>query len=151
MEIVSNIALISINETLVIQLVSFLLFVFIINRVMFRPLRSAMAERDRYLERLNEEIVAAGRQMEQIGDAVRKAEKEVKDEAFQIRETKKAEGNRKAEEIFEAARIEMEQEKLETEKKVADQISKARTQLETEARTLAATFMEKVLDRGVRP
>ena len=34
MEIVSNIALISINETLVVQLVSFLLFVFIINRVM---------------------------------------------------------------------------------------------------------------------
>ena len=78
MEIVSNIALISINETLVIQLVSFLLFVFIINRVMFRPLRSAMAERERYLARLNDEIVSAGQQMEQIGDTLKKAEEQVR-------------------------------------------------------------------------
>ena len=37
MEIVSKIALITINETLVIQLVSFLIFLFVINRMMFRP------------------------------------------------------------------------------------------------------------------
>lgn len=151
MEIVSNIALISINETLVIQLVSFLIFVFIINRVMFRPLRSAMAERDRYLSRLNEEIVSAGREMEQIGDAVRKADEKVRDEAFQINQAMKEEGSQKAAEIFEAARIEMENEKLAAEKKTADQISRARKQLEEESRALAATIMEKVLERRVQP
>ena len=40
MQIISNIALISINETLVVQLISFLIFLFIINRIMFRPLRT---------------------------------------------------------------------------------------------------------------
>ena len=151
MEIVSNIALISINETLVIQLVSFLLFVFIINRVMFRPLRSAMAERERYLARLNDEIVSAGQQMKQIGDTVRKAEEQVRSEAFQIHEAMKAEGSQKAAEIFETARVEIENEKLAAEKKVADQISRARKQLEEESRALAATIMEKVLERRVQP
>jgi len=45
MQIVSNVALISINETMVVQLISFLIFLFVINRVMFRPLRESMHER----------------------------------------------------------------------------------------------------------
>jgi F-type H+-transporting ATPase subunit b len=149
MEIVSNIALISINETMVIQLVSFLLFVFIINRVMFRPLRSAMAERNRYMDRLQEEIVDAGKQLEQIGKDVRKSEEKVRSEAFQIQEAMKNEGNQKAVEIFEAARIEIEQEKLAAEKTVSGQISEARKSIEAESRKLAAVIMEKVLDRRV--
>ncbi|MGD8367479.1 MAG: ATP synthase F0 subunit B [Desulfobacterales bacterium] len=149
MEIVSNIALISINETLVVQLVSFLLFVFIINRVMFRPLRSAMAERDRYMDRLREEVADAGKQLDQIGKDLRKTEEKVRSEAFRIQEAKKNEGNQEAMEIFEAARIEIEQEKLEATKKVSEQIAKARESLEEESRLVAASIMEKVLDRRV--
>ena len=51
MHIVSNIALISINETLIIQLVSFLIFLFLINRIMFRPLSHVMVERENHLTR----------------------------------------------------------------------------------------------------
>jgi len=151
MEIVSNIALISINETMVVQLVSFLLFVFIINRVMFRPLRSAIAERNRYMDRLKEEIADAGRQLDQIGQQVRRSEAKVREEAFEIHGTMKAEGERKAAEIFEAARIEIEQQKLETGKKVNAQIDEARKGLEAESRMLAASIMEKVLERKVAP
>jgi len=151
MEIVSNIALISINETMVVQLVSFLLFVFIINRVMFRPLRSAIAERNRYMDRLKEEIADAGRQLDRIGQQVRQSEAKVREEAFEIHGTMKAEGERKAAEIFEAARIEIEQQKLETGKKVSAQIDEARKGLEAESRMLAASIMEKVLERKVAP
>ena len=45
MQIITNIALISINETLIVQLLSFLIFLFIINRVMIRPLRGVMSDR----------------------------------------------------------------------------------------------------------
>jgi len=151
MEIVGNIALISINETMVVQLVSFLLFVFIINRVMFRPLRSAIAERNRYMDRLKEEIADAGRQLDQIGQQVRRSEAKVREEAFEIHGTMKAEGERKAAEIFEAARIEIEQQNLEAGKKVSAQIDEARKGLEAESRMLAANIMEKVLERKVAP
>ncbi|MCF8053123.1 MAG: hypothetical protein K9L59_17945 [Desulfobacterales bacterium] len=147
MEIVSKIALISINETMVVQLVSFLLFVFIINRVMFRPLRSAIAERDRYMNRLQEEVAEAGRELENIGKEIRRSEKQVKNEAFQMQEALKSEGNQKAAEIFEAARIEIEQARMETSKAVTAQIAKAREGLEAESRILAKAIMEKVLER----
>ena len=52
MQIVSNVALISINETFLVQLISFLIFLFIINRVMIRPLRGVMREREEYVEKL---------------------------------------------------------------------------------------------------
>ena len=45
MQIISNIALISINETLIVQLISFLIFLFVINRIMFRPLRKTVGPR----------------------------------------------------------------------------------------------------------
>lgn len=147
MEIVSNIALISLNETMVVQLVSFLLFVFIINRVMFRPLQSAIAERDRYIDRLQEEVFDAGRELENIGKGIRRSEEQVKDEAFQMQEALKNEGNQKAAEIFETARIEIEQTRMETSHAVTAQIAEAREGLEAESRILAEAIMEKVLDR----
>jgi F0F1-type ATP synthase membrane subunit b/b' len=63
----------------------------------------------------------------------------------------KAEGDRKAAEIFEAAQIEIEQEKRDAEKKVSAQIVEARKGLEAESQMLAATIMEKVLERKVTP
>jgi len=52
MEIISNIALISINETVVVQMLSFLVFMFILNRIMIRPLRSSANDREIYIEKL---------------------------------------------------------------------------------------------------
>ena len=45
--------------------------------------------------------------------------------------------------------IEIEQERLAADKKVADQISRARKSLEAESRLLSAAIMENVLDRRV--
>ena len=80
MQIVSNIALISINETMVVQLISFLIFLFVINRVMFRPLRNTMQEREHDIEGIRVDIRDAEKKLEktlqQVQDenaAVRKA------------------------------------------------------------------------------
>ncbi|OQY06422.1 MAG: hypothetical protein B6I22_05580 [Desulfobacteraceae bacterium 4572_123] len=66
MQIISNIALISINETLFIQLISFLIFLFIINRIMFRPLRRIIIERENHIEKINLDIIDAEKFMEKV-------------------------------------------------------------------------------------
>ena len=58
MEIVSNIALISINETLIVQMVSFLIFMFVMNMVMFRPLNRVMKKRSEYMESLKQDMLS---------------------------------------------------------------------------------------------
>ena len=66
MEIVSNIALISINATMFHQLIAFLVFLFIINRIMFRPLRSVMGERESFMEKIRLDTVDATKEFEHL-------------------------------------------------------------------------------------
>ena len=81
MQIVSNIALITINETLIVQLVSFLLFLFIINRIMFRPLRKVMTERSTYIETLQREIADQQNELKKISKKIKDSEQKVLHEA----------------------------------------------------------------------
>ena len=86
MEIVPNVALISINETLVFQVISFLIFLFIINRVMFRPLRNVMAERDRHIENLKKDTQDAQKKFESITDRISEQESAARKEALKAKE-----------------------------------------------------------------
>ena len=56
MEIIKTTALITINETLWVQLIFFLIFLFLINRVMFRPVRRNMADREVHFLSLRQDI-----------------------------------------------------------------------------------------------
>ena len=66
MQIISNIALISINETLIVQVISFLIFLYIINRIMFRPLRSVTAERENHIKGIQKDIVEAENKLDAL-------------------------------------------------------------------------------------
>jgi len=61
MEIVTQTELVSINATMIIQVLSFLIFLFLIQRIMFRPLRDTMESRSADLKRLQKDIQASSR------------------------------------------------------------------------------------------
>ena len=100
MEVVETIALITINETLIFQLLSFLLFLFIIHRIMIRPLNHAMQERDLLLKRLNGEIVDAGKQYDHICKQIERQEIEIRNEALKIRNEIETTGQQQATEMI---------------------------------------------------
>ena len=66
MQIISNIALISINETFIVQIISFLIFLYIINRIMFKPLRSIMADRQNHIKSIQQDIVTADNKLDDL-------------------------------------------------------------------------------------
>ena len=147
MQIISNIALLSINETLVIQVLSFLIFLFIINRIMFRPLRSTMDEREAYLKKINNEIADAKDELETIGRRIEAHESAVKLEAFELNDKLEASGNQEATDIITSAREEISGLRQNTTRQIDYQISEARDHLERESKALAMNIMEKILDR----
>lgn len=147
MQIISNIALISINETLFVQLVSFLFFMFVINRIMFRPLRSAMQERDSYIEGLDQEIGETRKKMEDILKSLKKKEETVRREALDIRMGLEEDGSRKAVELHEELMKNISDLRQKTEADVTLQLAEARKHLQKESEVLAVTVMEKVLNR----
>jgi F-type H+-transporting ATPase subunit b len=147
MQIISNVALLSLNETLIIQLISFLIFLFIINRVMFRPLRAIMAERDSHIKKLKLDIVDAGKQFENLLNQIKQQESAVKNEAYDISGKLEEAGNQEADEVIDAARKEISTLKEKVAKELEDQILEARKNLKAESEILATKIMEKVLER----
>jgi F-type H+-transporting ATPase subunit b len=147
MQIISNIALISINETLFVQLISFLIFLFVINRIMFRPLKSSMKERDEYIEGLDHGIRDTQKEMEEILKTLKKKEKAARDEAHGMRLGLEEEGSRKSTEIHDNFMKSVAELRQETEADVARQIEEARKHLQKESEVLAVNIMEKVLNR----
>jgi len=151
MQIISNIALISINETLVVQLISFLIFLFIINRVMIRPLRATMAERDNYIQTVREDILDSKKELEEIIDESHQEEKEIRQAALQITAEMESLGNNEAQDIMGVARKEIAAVKKQTQDEIESLLAKAMTSVQKEAETLSVSIMEKILDRKVSP
>jgi F-type H+-transporting ATPase subunit b len=148
MEIISNVALISINETLIFQVISFLIFLFIINRIMFRPLRKVMHERETYIENVQNDIVTAQIQSEDLTNQIKAQEKDVKSEAFKQKVQLEASGSQQAAEIMESARQEINTLRAEAKKDVDDRISAARKHVQKESEDLAKHIIETVLSRS---
>lgn len=151
MQIISNIALISINETLVVQLISFLIFLFIINRVMIRPLRATMAERDNYIQTVREDILDSKKELEKIIDESHQEEKEIRQAALQITAEMESLGNNEAQDITGVARKEIAAVKKQTQDEIERLLAEAMTSVQKEAETLSVSIMEKILDRKVSP
>jgi F-type H+-transporting ATPase subunit b len=147
MEIISNIALITINATLFHQLVAFLIFLFIINRIMFRPLRSVMAERDGVIEKIKLDTTNAGDNIERLTDELKKRESKVRKEALKVQHELEEKGKQESAEILKSTLQEIDLMKDKNEAHVKAQIMEARKDLQKESEALALNIMEKLLDR----
>lgn len=147
MEIISNIALITINATLFHQLVAFLIFLFIINRIMFRPLRSVMAERDDIIEKIKLDTTNAGETIDRLNNELKERESEVRKEAFKVQHELEEKGKQESAEIMKSTLQEIEVLKDKNEATVNAQIMEAKKDFQKESEALALNIMEKLLDR----
>ena len=151
MQIISTIGLITINETLIVQLVSFLIFLYIVNRIMFRPLRSVMRERENHIKGYHIDIADAGNELKVLANQLKDRESAVKKEAFALKEEREKSGSRQAEEIFDGTREKIQTMSETAKREVDAQIADARKSIQKESEALAASIMEKMLDRRLDP
>ncbi len=147
MEIISNVALISINETLVVQVIGFLIFLFVINRIMFRPLRNVISDRELYMERVRRDITKAQKEIASMTSRIQEQENTIKKEAFELKENLEAKGSQAAKDIFAAAKQEIAANTKKIHQEIEARIAQERQSLEKEAEMLALAIMAKILDR----
>lgn len=147
MQIVSNIALITINETLIVQLITFLLFLFIINRIMFQPLRRVMAERSLYIETLQQEIVDQQNEHQKIAEQIKHDERKILREAHHMSLMHENSGNDEAARIMATTQEEIAALKVKTAKEVENRFREVSNQLKNESDALVSSIIEKILNR----
>jgi F-type H+-transporting ATPase subunit b len=147
MQVVSTIGLITINETVFIELISFLIFLFLINRIMFRPLRDVMGEREAHIESITSGIEKSKNQLTEMNVQVRAQELTAIKEANQHKKNLEEDGVIQANNVLDESRKEIQAIKLESQQFINSQISKARVEIKNESQKLAVLIMEKVLNR----
>ncbi|MFO7930236.1 MAG: hypothetical protein R6U97_02410 [Desulfosalsimonas sp.] len=149
MEIIESMALISLNETLVAQLVSFLIFLFLINRIMIRPLQETMRKRRDYIGEMEKKIKESSGELQELSQELQENERALIREANSEKDKLKEEGSSEAEGILDEARQEINKLREENQQLVGREVSEARKSIESEAEKLAVTIMETILNRGV--
>ena len=147
MQIISTTALISINGTLITQVVSFLIFLFIINRIMVRPLQNSMGARDDHIDKIKMDIVDTEKEMKSATFQLEERISAIRTEAFGIAKDLEESGSKKADEIFASAQEEIAILIEKANKEVDAQIIEVRKHLKEESEALAVNVMDKILDR----
>ena len=151
MEIISNIALISINETLIVQVVGFLVFLFVINRIMFRPLRNVMSDREIHIERVKRDIIQAQKKVASITSQIQEQESAARQNAMALKDELEANGSQQAKEIFASVKKEIVATSQKVQQEIAVRIAEERQSLEKESQALALNIIDKILDRRQQP
>ena len=147
MEIISNVALISINETLIVQVVGFLIFLFVINRIMFRPLQNVMSDRDIHIERIKRDIIQAQKEVASITSQIQEQDAATRKEALELKDDLEATGSQQAKEIFKSVKKEIAADRNKVQQEIELRIAEERKAVKKESEALALNIIEKILDR----
>jgi F-type H+-transporting ATPase subunit b len=139
--------MIDIDWTLYAQIINFLLLVFLLNVVLFRPIRNALKDRQA-------KLLAQETEINVLTDKGRSLEDEIKEELAAARragagarEVLKQEGAQAEATLLEEVKRQAELEWATVEKKIKADMAKARASLKTQAQTFAQLLATKILGR----
>lgn len=147
MKIIETIALITINHTLFFQLGSFLLLMFLLNRIMVQPLRRVMKEREAMLDGMAEDISTAEKNYTDIGLQIEIQESTARREASKLRDEIEASGQQSAATVLDQAREQINALKAKAKEETAAQVAAARKEIEREALAISDQMIASVLGR----
>ena len=147
MEIVTQTELVSINATMIIQVLSFLIFLFVIQRIMFRPLLNTMDSRSKLVKQLQKEIKTRETQLAELSSKMEKEAATLKAEAFIESEKLYAAGEQEAQHILGLAREEIEVQQRKANDDIRQRFATVQQELEKETETLSTAIIANVLER----
>lgn len=137
------------NITLVFVLILFVLFVLVMNQVLFKPIGKLLDERESLTEGAAAEARAAARQYQTrlagYEENIRQARGETYRQLEQSRQTALAE----RQQVIDAARAQAEAEISRAREQIAAEAVAARLELERESRQIAEQISRTILGRAV--
>ena len=139
--------MIDIDWTLYAQLINFLLLVFLLNVVLFRPIRKALKDRQAKLLAQETEINVLTDKGRSLEDEIREELAAARRAGAGARETLKQEGAQAEATLLEEVKRQAELEWATVEKKIKADMAKARASLQTQVQSFAQLLATKILGR----
>ena len=141
--------MISINATLFLQILHFLILIFILNRLMFRPTLKVINERAQFIEKTKEEIENIEVKTTELAEKCISMEKDARRNAGDERSKMNAEAKDVAEKLFQETKEEIAVIREKVDNDIKAQLGDAKTFLQREAEILADEITEKVIGRRI--
>lgn len=142
--------MIEINLTIVIQVIQFLILIYILNRVLFKPISQVLAERQQKITTWEEKT----RDLKETARlSLEKYEYQLKEERVQTREKQEQltkELKQKEEENLRAASEEAAQIVASTQQALEEERERLRSELRHQATEVSQILAEKVLGRKLQ-
>jgi len=141
--------MISINATLFVQVMHFLILVLVLHLILFRPILKLMDDRINHVDKLEKESEDIESKITQLASDRVTLEKNARREAVKERASFEKEGYEMAEKILHDTREEIAAIRGDVGLDIARQIEEARKSLQHEATLLVDELTEKVMDRRI--
>ena len=140
-------SLVSLDWTLVVQAVNFLVFMVLINKFLFQPLLKLMEERKKELGATYSEIEALRRKAQELLEEVEALISEAKAEAKNLIDSAVKEARAEREKIIKAAQEEAEAKVEAAKKEIWSSFEQEKAKLEKEAEKIAEEIVKKILKK----
>ena len=142
--------MVSIDGTIWIQMANFLILMFVLNIILFKPILRVIERREKHLQGLDKEVKSLDQSVEEkmanYEEKLRQARLEAMSEKNEIQQKASEEGKGKMDE----ARNEILQIFDDFKQKLDKEISSARKILKSQAEKISVEISEKVLGRSIQ-
>lgn len=140
--------MVSVNATFFVQLLQFIILVFIMNYLLFKPLMKVVRDRELKIQRTREEIAEIQRKIQALLDRKSEQEAQAIKSANKRREEMKLAGIQEALELQEKMKEEALKKKSMMEQEVKKAIELELLHIETISQKLAKELMAKLVLRS---
>ncbi|MBN2125409.1 MAG: hypothetical protein JW821_14010 [Deltaproteobacteria bacterium] len=141
--------MISINATLVIQIIQFLILVFILNRIMFRPLLKIVRQRSEFIRKTKVEIANIEEETERLRKEFLTLQDKARADATKERTRLRAAGITESESSMKQSQKKVAAIRTEAQNKAEEEYRKTQPSLPPEASALADEIAERVIGRRI--
>jgi F-type H+-transporting ATPase subunit b len=139
--------MIQIDWTLGAQLVTFLVLVFLLNMVLFRPIREALKKRQARMDAQEADINFMETQGQGLDSETKDKLAAARREGVGARESLKQEGSEAEAALLEEIKREVDQEWSQVEQQIKKDVARARKALQTQTQSFAQLLVSKILGR----
>jgi F-type H+-transporting ATPase subunit b len=142
--------MLEINFTILLQVITFLLLLFFLNIILFRPIRKILAQRNEETGSLQGMIDEFQDRSEENEKGIEESMVQARKEGYMEKENFKGQGLEQEKGILQEANSKVEEKIGIARKEIEKKISDARKVLEGEMTGFSNELAEKILGRGVQ-
>jgi F-type H+-transporting ATPase subunit b len=140
---------VSIDYTVILQIINFLLLIFILNLLLYKPIMGILEKRQKQFDDSQEEIRRLNQDVEKKMLEYEEKSRQAKLAAMELKNQAMAEGMEKAKALIDSVRGEIPKIVESFNEKLGKEVDEARKILTGQSQKISREIAEKVLGRGV--